>query len=419
MTDAKKILFVNQHYYPDIAATGQKLTDLAEYLAEQGHEVSVFCSQGHYLAGAMRVSKTETRNSVQIERIGATSFGRSTTLGRLVDYASFYVKVFLKLLFLQKYDYTVWLTTPPLLCVAAAALKMLRRQPYGIWSMDLHPDAEEALGMLSSSSLLSRVLNGLNNWGYRSADFVVDLGEYMKARILKKGVSREKTQTIPMWDRLGGEENMIPENNNLRQQLGLQEKFVVMYAGNAGLAHRFDEVLEVMRRLKDHPQIYFLFVGNGPRKFKIQAFAKAHGIKNFQYLDYFVQGQRMDALAMADLHLLTLREEMAGIAVPCKLYGIMAAGRPVAMVGPTASEPACTILEEEAGCVIDPGIYGPETAEQLLQAILKLSEQRSHAAYMGWKGRKAFEARYSSEASCRMWAQLITKQQKEALEPVS
>ena len=418
MVESKKILFVNQHYYPDIAATGQKLTDLAEYLAECGHQVTVLCSQGHYLAGTMHVPKTEIRNGVQIERIGATSFGRATSLGRLADYASFYITVFLKLLIARRYDYTIWLTTPPLLCVAAAVLKVFRRQPYGIWSMDLHPDAEEALGMLTPGSLLSRVLNGLNNWGYRSADFVVDLGEYMKARILKKGVALKKTHTISMWDRLDVSGQASLESNILRQQLGLQDKFVVMYAGNAGLAHRFDEVLEVMRLLKAHQEIHFLFIGNGPRKLEIQAFVETHGIKNFQYLDYFAQDQRAAALAMADTHLLTLREEMAGIAVPCKLYGIMAVGRPVVMVGPVASEPACTILEEEAGYVIDPAIYDQDASEHLLEAILKLSDHKSHADYMGWKGRKAFEAKFSYEVSCKNWEEIISKQQKAALAPV-
>ncbi len=47
MDDRPSILFINQHYWPDCAATALMLADLAEYLAEQGVDVHVLCSRGH------------------------------------------------------------------------------------------------------------------------------------------------------------------------------------------------------------------------------------------------------------------------------------------------------------------------------------------------------------------------------------
>src|SRR5437762_2534132 len=88
-----RILLVNQHYYPDVASTGQHLTDLAEHLADEGYSVEVLTGRGKYLAGKMDAPAREVRSGVTIRRLRTTSFGRASHLGRFVDYLSFYVRV--------------------------------------------------------------------------------------------------------------------------------------------------------------------------------------------------------------------------------------------------------------------------------------------------------------------------------------
>src|SRR5262245_30238668 len=189
------VLFINQHYYPDLASTGQHLTDLAEHLAGNGFDVEVLASRGRYLAGQLTVPNAETRNGVLVRRVRTTAFGRSKHLGRLVDYASFYLCVFVTLMFSRRRDGVVFLTTPPLLGFLGAVALWLRGQRYGIWSMDLHPDAEIASGMLRRGGLMARLLTWMNAVGYRNADFVVDLGAHMKARIVAMGVPDDRCHT--------------------------------------------------------------------------------------------------------------------------------------------------------------------------------------------------------------------------------
>lgn len=408
MPQRPSLLFINQHYYPDFASTGQHLTDLAEHLAEDGFEVHVLCSRGRYLAGKLQAPKEEVHNGVTIHRVDGTSFGRGSHLGRIADYASFYAKALRRVLFGRRFDAVIVLTTPPLLVVLGGLAQRLRGQRYGVWSMDLHPDAEEALGMLRPGSLALRILHTLNDWGYRNAEFVVDLGAYMKARLRKKGVAAERLHTIPVWSK---RDEILPtpvEGNPLRAELGLQDRFVVMYSGNAGLAHRFDEVLKAMQALREHPSLYFLFVGGGPRRAEIEAFIAEHGITNARYLDYFPREQLKHSLTLADAHLLTLRPDMAGIAVPGKLYGIMAAGRPTAMLGPEASEPAQTILRERVGFVVDPA--KPSATDRLIGGLLDLAADPDEARAMGERARAAFLAQYEQEVACRMWGTLLTRQ---------
>ena len=121
-----------------------------------------------------------------------------------------------------------------------------------------------------------------------------------------------------------------------------------MYSGNLGLAHSFDEFLEAARRLRDRPDIVFLFVGDGPRKGEVQAARDSEGLTNIRLLDYVPRDWLHASLSLADVHLISMRPEMTGIVVPGKLYGAMAAGRPVVFVGPEHCESADTI--RNAGC---------------------------------------------------------------------
>ncbi len=407
--NAPSILFINQHYWPDFASTAQHLTDLAEYLAEEGFDVHVLCSRGHYLSGSMDVPVEETHNGVHIYRVRATAFGRGTIIGRLTDYASFYSSTLARVLTGPAYDYLVTLTTPPLLPLVGAIARALRGQRYGIWSMDLHPDAEVAAGMFQEGGPAAQFLHALNNAGYRGADFVVDLGTHMKRRLHEKGVSDDRLHTIPVWNRKDEISPIAHEENPLRRKLGLDGKFVVMYSGNAGRAHRFEEVLAVMRRLDGHPDIEFVFVGEGPQKTRIEAFAEENDLSNFRYLPYFPREDLKYSLPMADVHLMTLREEMAGIAVPGKLYGIMAAGRPALMVGPEASESGETIQKCEAGHVVDPS-RSSDPGQALYDKVLQLYSDGEERRRLGENGREAFLKTFEQEVCCESWTELLRTQ---------
>ena len=400
------ILFVNQHYWPDFASTGQHLTDLAEHLAASGFNVSVLCSRGRYLAGELEVPLLETRNGVTIHRVRASSFGRDRHLGRILDYGTFYLQTIARLFRRNRYQYIVFLTTPPLLSFMGGILRRITGQKYGIWSMDLHPDAEEEVGMIKTGSPTARLLHALNDFGYRNAEFIVDLGAFMKQRLVQRDVRPERLHTIPVWSHKDEVEPVDRESNPLIDELGLSDKFVIMYSGNAGLVHRFDETLAAMKRLRDDPDVFFLFVGAGPRRKEIEAFAGENDIQNFRYLDYFDRSQLKLSLSIADVHLLTLRDSAAGIAVPGKLYGIMASGRPVLMVGPEASEPGETIQEEDCGYVIDP-TRDDQSVDSIVDHIQTLKNDADEARRLGENGRRAFLASYEKDVACRQWESLL------------
>jgi glycosyltransferase involved in cell wall biosynthesis len=401
------LLFVNQHYAPDVAATGQCLADLAEHLARVGYDVEVLASRTRYGTGRVSAPATERRNGVRVTRVATTGFGRRTHVGRVVDYASFYIAVLARLLVGRRYDGVVFLTTPPLISLVGWVARGLRRQRYGIWSMDLHPEAEIAAGMLNPKARIARFLAWLDARAYRSADFVVDLGSYMRQRIARKGVRSARSHTVNIW---GGRSDAEPvrDPNPLTTHLELEDRFIVMYSGNAGIVHDFGAIFEAMRMLRDDPRIFFLFVGDGPRRVEVEAFARSEQLTNFTYRDYFPRELLRHSLAVADVHLISLRSQFVGVSVPSKLYGAMASARPILFVGPRRCETADAIHDARCGVVVDPTDGGDARAGRRIAQILRAwADVPAACQELGARGRCAFVERYDHRLSCAAFESVL------------
>lgn len=403
MTTRPSILFVNQHYWPDVAATGQILSDLAEYLVADGCRVGVLCSRGSYEGGRVEAPDREIRRGVEVTRVPSPGFGRRRHSGRLLEYAAFLAQVAGRLASGPRWDLVVLLTTPSMLPVSGWVAGRMRGRPYAIWSMDVHPEIEVALGILPG--VASRTLRPFDRASYGRAEFVVALGACMKDVLVEKGVPETLIRTIPVWSRKDELEPIERVDNDLAAELEIRDEFVVMYSGNAGLAHRFDEVLGAIERLEDEPGLEFVFIGGGPRKAEI--LARADGVRNFRYLGYQPRGELARSLSLGDVHLLTMRGDMAGLVVPVKLYGIMAAARPVVMVGPRGSETARTIERERIGRVIDPAEHGDAATDVLVETLRELREDVRGRQRMGSRARAAFLERYERAACCARWERLL------------
>lgn len=400
------ILFVNQNYYPDLVSAGQRLTDLAEHLAQDGFDVSVICGRGGYEGESRKAPLRETRNGVHIRRLRTPNFGRSSNLGRIADYTAFFTQALASVLTRSAPDLLITLTTPPLVNVIGLAAKKLKGQPYGIWSMDLHPDGEKALGMIPESGILTKALDTLNNTAHRQAGFVVALGRHMAERIEKKGVEEKALNVLPMWTK---EMHAVPDDENpYLDKYDLRDQFVVLYAGNAGLFHQFEEICACMRRFKDRDDVHFLFVGGGPRREQIESYAREYRLDNFEYRNYVPREDLKYVLSLADVHLLSLRPEISGIAVPSKLYDSMMSARPVAMIGPESSETARTIREGGFGFVIDPSEKSREdVVDGLVEALETLYENPDQRRQMGERGSELYAQEYAQEVVCKEWSKLL------------
>jgi glycosyltransferase involved in cell wall biosynthesis len=400
-----RIRILHTFFYPDKSAVSQILSDLAFHLAQQGHQVEVIASRGDYEGGAT-LPKRETVNGVLIRRVWSPNRGKKSILGRLADLGSYAVGSTLKAFFSARADRVIVLTNPPMYALVARLLRLIRREAYVYVVMDLYPDISVQAGMLKPGGLLTRLASHLTKTTLWHAARVVALGTCMAKAIERLGISPDKIAIIRNW---GDEENVCPlpgGENPLRAQLGLADEFVVMYSGNMGMGHRFDDILQTALALRHRTDIRFLFVGGGIRRAAIEQFRDQHQLDNLIVRDYFPRDQLAHSLPLGDAHFISLREGFQGLIVPSKTYGAMAAGRPIIYQGNPAGEIARMLTEEGGGQVVAEG-----DTDGLRQLIVQWADDRPAAAEVGRQARQVFERNYTKAIGLRKYTELLQREQ--------
>ena len=403
-----RVLFINQFYAPDAAATAQMLADLCTGLSGRGLQVAVVCSRTAYSASSARaagahVPTGEPRPHVEVARVPALGFARKSHFTRAASYLSFLVSAAVRSLFGKRPDVVVTLTTPPFVGLVGVLLKRLRGCRLVLWSMDLYPEVAIAAQALRPGSLPARLAERVAKMIYRESDTVVALGPFMRRRVLEYGVSPTHVRVIHNWAD-GQRIRPIPhEQNDFRASNGLGRHFVVMYSGNMGLGHRFDTVLHAAQALKAQSHIQFVFIGEGPRREDIADRIRDAELSNSRLLPYQPRHDLARSLSAADIHLVSLRDDMQGLIVPSKIYGILAAGRPSILIGGSENEVAAITQEHGCGSVVQEG-----DVRSLTQAILALANSPGKRQAMGRRAREAFEEHYAFDVALEEWERVIS-----------
>ena len=360
----------------------------------------MICSCRSY-DGASRYPRHEILDGVEAARLPATGFGRRGFIGKLADYASFYVSLLAALLFgRNRPDLILSLTTPPYIGLLAKLAAGRHRCRHAHWIMDLYPDVMSAHGMVKNG-LFIRILQRLTRFQFKGADHIIALGPTMADSIAKYSQNHATTSWFPLWS----DSELLPWPDNEPNALRAERKWtpdqvVFLYSGNLGLGHRFGEFLEAARRLGvSGPR--WVFAGGGKRKAEIEAAAKAIPESRIDFLGYVPHDKLRAHLCAGDVHLVSLDSAWQGLMVPSKLQASFAVGRPVIYVGGRECEIAVWIQESGGGWVV-----GENDVEGLLKAIgqaLDPVERRKRGNAALQFARKHFNL----SASCARIAQLL------------
>jgi colanic acid biosynthesis glycosyl transferase WcaI len=330
-----KILLLNQFFWPDSSATSQMVTDLARGLTDRGHEVYSISAGGGYAPADRGEAPPVIMHYVQ-----ALPFVRGK-VGRVLSYASFYAGAMWRAFTTPKVDVVLTLTTPPLLSLLGNAIKMLRGTRHFIWEMDMYPDVAVDCGYFKAGGIADRSTGILADWSRRHADGVIALGECMRDRLLARGTTADKIYISYNW----ADSRAIP----VLPFSGDTGRLTILYSGNLGLAHDLDTIFGAIRNLREDTRFRFIFVGSGGRREELSAFIDAEQINSIELRPYADRADLAKSLAIGDIGLVTQREVCCGTVVPSKVYGLLAAGRPILFIGPANAMPALIIRSFNCG----------------------------------------------------------------------
>jgi len=345
----KTLLIITQVYPPDPAAVGQHIADVAKKMAARGWRVIVYTASRGYDDPSICFPAYETADGVQIRRLPFSSLGKTSIAIRLLAQALFMSQAFLRSLCIAGLTRILVSTSPPFAGFGGALLSYLRRTPLVWWLMDLNPDQLIASGRISSSSLIARGFDWMNRFTLRQARSVIVLDRFMKDRILTKAPVAVNTHIIPPWAHSDVLEDVPHAENPFRATHGLDDRFVVMYAGNHGYATPVEAMLDAARMLANNPRIVFAFVGGGVLKPMIDDYVSREKPTNVLSLPYQPLADIRFSLSAADVHLVSLAPESVGIVHPCKVYGALAIGRPVIAMAPLDSYLADIVRSHDVG----------------------------------------------------------------------
>lgn len=396
-----KFLVLTQYFFPEVGATQARLDAVCTELVRAGHEVEVVTAMPHHPTGHIaptyrgRLYTRETRNGVTIHRVWLYA-ANGSGLRRILNYLSFALTSLAGLYRAKRPDY-LFVDSPPLtLAVPARFASLLWRCPLIFNVADLWPDSARDLGVMNDGVVL-HVAGLLERWIYRRAARVTAVTEGIRTALLqKKNVPADKLLFLPN----GVNTRLIqplPPDEDLRKQLGLTRKRVVLYAGNHGYAGALDQLLDAASELTQHDRIHFLLVGDGPQKPELQARVRQVGLTNVSFLDPVPLDELPRIISLADCAVVTLRRAnvMRG-ARPAKALVMMAAAKPIVLAA--EGEAAELVSSAEAGFVVP-----PENPPALAGAIRHLLSDPEAARSMGLNGRAYIQKNLEWSLLVRNW----------------
>jgi glycosyltransferase involved in cell wall biosynthesis len=244
--------------------------------------------------------------------------------------------------------------------------------------------------MLGRRSPAGRLLGAVSRHTLRQTDVAIALGPTMERRLRASGATR--IRVLHNWADGEAVRPRPVAGHSLRAEWGWGERFVVLYSGNLGLVHDFGTILDAAELLRDEPRVLFAFVGAGPRLAAVEAEVRRRGFGNVEFRPHVDRPRLGESLTAGDLHLVTLRDGIAGLVVPSKIYGILAAGRPTLYVGPDEGEVAEILEEGRCGARVALG-----DAAALAETIRDYVTDEGRRGDEGARARELFERRFGKE----------------------
>ena len=362
----KSLLMYTNYFYPEVATTGQILTELAEGLSET-FDVTVVCEVPSYAMPLEDKYKTqkyyfEEYKGLKVVRVRVPEVNKQSKKSRIKYILSYFFNCIGATRKLGKFDLVFTVTQPPVLGGILGVIgKRITGGKLMYQIMDFNP--EQTIAVKYAGNKL--VLNAMMWWDKRScrkSDIVVTLGRDMQETLFKRfeGKNVPNNVVINNWIDETAIYPLPPDNENVinfRKQYGLEGKFVIMTSGNIGLYYDFENILKIMEEHKSNKDVVFMFVGDGLVKPKLQAYAQEKHLDNVVFAPFQKKEDLIYSLNAADVHIVTNAKGIKGVSVPSKIYGILAVNKPIWGILEKGSEAWRIIEDSKCGVLVEAGDY--------------------------------------------------------------
>jgi colanic acid biosynthesis glycosyl transferase WcaI len=401
-----RILILNQCYAPEEVSGAVLVTELASDLVKGGHRVTVITAAPNYPYGRVfsgyrnRLLSREWLNGVEVVRTWSYISPQKTFWRRIFNFGSQSATALYGGFLAGKPDIVLVFSPPLPLAATAWILGATWRVPWVLQLEDLYPEAAIQAGVLRNRLAIAFFF-AMERFLYQRATRISVISETFRRIVTAKGVASDKLTLIPLWADPDSVRPLAKENK-FREHYDLAGKFVVIYAGNHGITSCLETVIGAAERLRNDPDIRFVFIGEGVKKASLQKTAREKDLKNVLLLPYQPREDFPVMLAAADLSVVTLNQESAMTSLPSKAFNIMASARPILAVCPNESELAKLIRDAECGVNIP-----TNDPDRMADTVRQLKNDGNRLHTLGCNGRSQLERRFSRARCIRMFEEML------------
>ena len=384
-----RILILSQNYLPEPGSAAMRMSEMAEYFASKGHKVTVITAFPNYPEGKIykgyrgKVFLKEEIKGVKIIRTFVlTIFRKNKFISRMGCYLSFMLSSIFGGIAAGKHDLIYFYSPPIFLGISAHFLSLFYRICFAVEVNDLWPKAPIALGILKNKILI-RFAESLERFVYAKAHKIFLYSNRMRQNLIDIGVPPGKTEIHYLWvhtDFFSPQDAEIIVS--IREKFNISNKFIVMYAGNIGLAQGIGTVIESACLLKDKSEITFVLVGGGSERDSLVKRVNEYNLKNVIFIQQQPLNEMPGLLSSSAVLLVHLDKAPHRLGtIPAKTLAFMSCGKPILMA---AEGEAANLIERSRSGIVIP----PQNAEEMAKAIQTLYNDDNIRKQMGKNGRE-------------------------------
>jgi colanic acid biosynthesis glycosyl transferase WcaI len=371
-----RILYLSQYFPPEAGATQARAYEMAKTWVNLGHQVTMLAEFPNHPSGILakgyrgKIYERSNLDGIDVIRVWVKTSPVKNFLNRMLFYLTFMINAIIAgaILARGKFD-LIYASSPPLFVGGAAlTLRLVKQAPFVFEVRDLWPESAIALGELENRRTISLAMK-LEEVCYRHAVQVVVVTKNNFEHLVQRGIAKEKLCYVPNGANIDMFTFKPAGRERIRHELGLEGKFIAIYAGIHGLAQGLETVLDAARIVQSIPDIHFILIGDGPRKTKLVSLADSYHLTNVTMLAEKPREQIPDYISAADVALIPLKKaEVFKGALPSKIFDAWACEKPVII---SIDGEARDLVEGVQG-----GIYiPPEDAEKMADALIHLKDK--------------------------------------------
>jgi glycosyltransferase involved in cell wall biosynthesis len=327
-----RICIVSQYFWPE----NFRVNDLVQALAGAGHEVQVLTGQPNYPSGKIApgyrrlLPKRSQAVGSDVLRVPLIPRGNGSGARLIVNYLSFAtMATVLGVAGIRKPVDVVLAYEPSPVTVAVPALALAKRlgTPALMWIQDLWPDTLLATGVMRNGFALSAA-GWLTRKLHRAMDGLLVQSPAFVPILEAQGVKSSKISYLPNWAEDHFKPVVVPTNAPERDEL--PHGFVILFAGNIGVAQGLEVMLGAAERLRDTPEVQWVVLGDGRRSDWLRNEVIRRRLDSVHLLGSRPSESMPTWFALADALLVTLGPDpVYELTIPSKLQAYMACGRPI------------------------------------------------------------------------------------------